>query len=361
VIVPPPPVGNRPWAAPTVSGTYLLSDTAIDSTGASDVSAAMIAFLDSVPDGSTIDFDVTNGVYRMASGGLLLQMKNHLKLVGHDWTTILIEGNGADEARSAFLMRASNHIWVDGFYVIGDGVNVTNGHASEGERAHVLGISGFFDLGANTYIEMSNVHARNIKGDGVYVEGSNGGSFPPAQHVWVRNNEFDHMGRNGVSLINAEDVIVENNVFDHISYHVFDYEANFAAESIDNTWFRNNAVGSYAHRGNLLGEFVADVALGAGSVTSNAHIIDNTVVGTPANGYNGTPRGLHAKFDGEGYPPDGVSRHNNIEFARNATSQAVPGAVIRANRVDGFNWADNSQPLSSGTLTSFTNCTGVVP
>lgn len=340
---------DRPFAAPSTDATYRVP-ASIDATGSTNAAGALNAFIDSVPNGSVISFP-GSGIYRL-NKGLLLAGRRNIVLDGNG-ATLRINGSGSDEALSAFLLRGSSHIAIRDFRVIGSDPNWP---ANSGENAHVLGLSGWYGGAPSTYVEMSNVRASHIFGDGVYLEGRNTAPYPPSQHVWIHHNSFDYMGRNGVSLIDVTDVLIEDNTFDHISYHVVDFEPNFASQVVRNVTFRQNTVGSYAHRKNLLGFFVSSVAIesGEGSMVSGVTIANNTVAGIASDGYEGRPRALNSKFISTG------TRHSDIVFRGNVTTRAVAGpAVLYFSGIDGVRVSGNVQPLSSGTLTAFSSCTGV--
>jgi hypothetical protein len=95
--------------------------------------------------------------------------------------------------------------------------------------------------------------------------------------------------------------------------------------------------------------FAADGA--AGSTVHDVTVTGNTVTGNPHAGYDGKPRGLNTTVE--------VARRQNIIFTTNTATLAVPGTVLVFAYVDGVTVTGNVQPLSSGTLTRFLNCTGV--
>ena len=346
---------SRPFAAPVTTGTFTIPGT-VDDTGATDASADINAWIEStVPDGSIIEF-ATGATYRLEDG-ILLAGRNNIVLKGNG-CTLLQRGSAGDETDSTFLLRGSNHISIDNFIV--DGVD-PGWPTNAGEGSHVLGISGFFAVDPSSYVEMSNVTATHVYCDGVYIEGRNADPWEPSNNIWVHDCSFDYMGRNAVSFINCTDVLVENCTFDHMSMHAFDYEPNFDTQQVRRTQVRNCSIGSYGHRSGVLGFFVADIAIetGLGAMVSDVTIADNVVTGNPSNGVDGTPRALQCKF----VSTNGV-RQQNISILRNTTSLPVAasfgsGGVFYFDSVDTILIDGNTQPLTSGVLTRFDNCTGV--
>jgi hypothetical protein len=341
-----------PFARPETRRTVTVPGS-IDRTGGSNAAGALNRFIASVPDGSVIDFARPGAVYRL-DAGLLLSGRRNLVLLGHGSTTLRIHGNGSDEALSAFLLRGSSHIRIRGFKVVG---SHPDWPANRGERAHVLGLSGWYRAAPSHYVELSNVTASRIFGDAVYLEGENEGTQRPSTNVCIHDNTFDYVGRNGISLINVTDVLIKHNRFNHVAYHAIDIEPNFAAEEVRRVRIRDNVFGSYSHRSGLLGYFVADAQIGSGvgAAVTGITIADNRVDGIAANGYDGTPLGLDSKFLGSS-----GKRHARISFTGNRSSRTVSGrGIIYCSWVDGFTVARNVQPMSSGTFVLRSNCSSV--
>jgi len=340
--------GDRPFAAPHTTATYTVPD-AIDRTGATNAADDLQSWINStVPDGSIIDFVHAGGIYRL-DDGLLFEGRNNLIIRGNSDTTLIMNGSDA-ETFSTFLMRNSHHIAIEGFTVNGAYSTFPN---QDGELSHCLGISGFFNGGASTYIEMKEVIGDHFYGDFVYVEGSNGGAFPPAQYIWVHHNDFDYCGRNGFSFINVQDAWFQYNTVDHVAYHAIDFEANFDAEETTRIIIELNDFGSYGHRGGLIGYFAAAFSPNNPSV-SELTIRNNTVAGIAANGYNGAPLGLHSKFLGTS-----GNHYTYIIFTGNTCTQTVSGSsIIYFDYVDHATVTGNTQP-GAGTLVGAANSTDI--
>ena len=340
------PSGARPFAAPTTSGTRTVPAT-IDATGSSDASTALNTFIRNSPDGSLISFPA-GGTYRLDKG-LLLAGRNNLVLDGNG-ATLLLRGSGNDEAASAFLLRGSNHVAISDFTVVGNNPNTTTIFNGGTELQHVLSLSGWYGGQPSTYVEISNVTASHLYADGAYLEGQNVAPYAPSHHVWIHNNDWSYIGRNAVSSINVNDVLVEDNRFDKIAMDAWDLEPNLAVEQVRRNTFRRNTVGSYGHMTQFLGWFVGSWNPTNQSPISDIVVTDNTVAGLAVSGYDGSPRGLTSRFTSPG---------SRITFTNNTSSRAVRGPAITFANIAGVTVGNNQQTLLSGSLTSFTNCTGI--
>jgi hypothetical protein len=344
---PPPPTSTRPFAAPVTTDTYRVPSS-IDASGGSDASAELISFIKSVPNGSVISFP-GSGVYRIDKG-LLLAGRTNLVLDGNG-ATLKMRGAGSDEAASAFLLRGSSHIAIRQFTVVGNNPNTSTIFVPGNEQGHVLSLSGWYGGGPSSYVEMSNVAGSHVYGDGAYLEGENVGTHRPSHDIWIHDNSFSYVGRNGVSSINVTDVLVEDNRFDKIGYHVWDIEPNLAAERVVRNTFRQNSVGSYSHIAHLLGFFVASWNPTGLSRIDSITVAGNTVSGTASASYDGSPRGLNLKFV--------VGNTSDVVVKNNSSTRAAIGPVLYFSKVSGVTVTNNTQPLVSGSLARFDNCTNV--
>jgi len=343
----PPPTSTRPFPAPVTSATYKVP-AAIDASGSSDASADLIAFIKGVPNGSVISFP-GSGVYRIDKGLLLAGRKN-LVLDGNG-ATLRMRGAGSDEAASAFLLRGSSHIAIRQFTVIGNNPNTSTLFVPGNENAHVLSLSGWYGGGPSSYVEISNVSASHLYGDGAYLEGRNVAPYDPSHDVWIHDNDWSYIGRNAVSSIDVTDVLVEDNSFTKIGMDAWDLEPNFAAQVVRRNTFRHNSIGSYSHMTQQPGYFVSSWNPTGLSPISDILVAGNVVGGIASSNFDGNPRGLTSKFI--------VPNTSNVVFKNNSTTRAAIGPVIYFNHVDGVTVTGNDQPLVSGAEFGFSNCTNV--
>jgi len=348
---PPAPDPSRPFAAPETTATYDVPGS-IDATGATDASSKLNAFIAGVPNRSVIRFD-GGATYRLDKG-ILLSARNHIVLDGNG-ARLKLRGAGNDEAAAAFVLRGSDHIWIRGFDVLGNNPNTTTIYTPAGqgggENQHVLSLSGWYGGPPSSFVEINNVTASHVYGDGAYLEGRNiKGVREPSHDVWIHGNDWSYIGRNAISSINVNDLLVEDNHFDKIGGAAWDIEPNFVYEQVRRNTFRNNRVGSFGHMPQFPGWFVVSYNV-ENSPLDQLVVTGNVVSGIASSGFDGSPRALHAKF---------ASPASNVVFRNNTTSRAVDGpAVLYFKNVNGVTVTGNEQPLLSSTLAMFVNCTGV--
>lgn len=154
------PVAPTPKPAP--AGISVPST--INSTGATDVSAALISFVGSVPDGSTIVFKA-GGVYRL-NAALKFAHRHNLTFEGNGAT--LKAGGGTTEASSLFWLGSylggNTGIVIRNFTLVG---NSTTPGVYQGGREGAHGV--LVDDGST--IDVSDITVRGVWGDCVYVGG----------------------------------------------------------------------------------------------------------------------------------------------------------------------------------------------
>ena len=140
---PPAPATTRPFAGPVTTRTVDVPPT-IDATGASDVSAALNAFVASVPDGSTIVFP-EGASYRLDPGGLVL----------YDRHNLVLDGNGA-------TLRVTN----PGDTWLGGPINLNSQRISFGQNSHIA-IRDFNLVGSNANTTTVHTPARGRTSTGL--------------------------------------------------------------------------------------------------------------------------------------------------------------------------------------------------
>ena len=326
---------------PALAGTASVPSS-IDATGSSDASAALNAFIKATPDGSTIVFKA-GGTYRLDRGLVLTNRHN-----------LVFEGNGAtlraNNAGSTWLggpfniNQGSSYVTVQDFTLVGSNPNTTTVYNPGQENQHGVGIWG------SSHIEVAHNTISHTFGDGVYVSG-NDSTHVSSDSVWIHDNTFTYAGRNGIALTAASNVTIEGNRFDKVGLHDFNIEPDYAYQTVAFVTFRNNTVGSYSLSGSYIGFFFNIVSLAAATV-HDVTVTGNTVTGNPHAGYDGTARALNTKVN--------LSRAARIVFTSNTSPTAAAGPVLYFANVDGATVTGNTQPLSSGSLASFANCTSVV-
>lgn len=255
VTVTPAASGSRPFAAPTTTQTVNVPGN-IDSTGTTDVRAALQTFFGTVADGSIISF-TANGTYRI-DGGLLVDNRNDLVFEGNG-ATLYCTANGA-QANSHFFLHNSSDIHFNGFKF--KGANATPGQmSSTGEYAcpvHILG---------GTRIEMSGGTVTDVHGDGTVV--ANAG----VSYVWVHDVNVINCGRNAMSVVWGSHVLVEKNTIGPCGWAIFDIEPEVASngQTLTDIAFLDNKTYGW---GPYQGVYWHGFLLGASAGTGSTAIVD---------------------------------------------------------------------------------------
>lgn len=317
-------MGARPFAAPVTTATYTVPGT-IDHTGATNAAALLNTFVGTVPDGSIIDFAIPGGVYRMDSG-LYFASRHNLIFEGNGTTTL--ESNGdAHEGSSLFNLNGDSDVAIRGFSLVGN--SPTPGvHDPANQWAYGVLLWG----GSN--IEITNVTTSAVWGDCLYVDNW-------ANGVWYHDNHGISSGRMGVAIASGQNILVERNAFDVIAYGAFDIEPNLDTDVASNVKFLNNTVGSIPEARGIGFLFGANGA--AGSSISGVTVSGNTITGYGLDTYVNI-----------------TTRRTDIVFTNNTSTQTVSGPVLYLAHIDGLTVTGNTQPLSSGSLVSVTDCTNAV-
>ena len=304
-------LGDSPIVAP------IEVPASIDATGQRDASADLIAFLDTVPDGSTIDFPA-GAVYRMDAG-----------LKFSDRHNLTFEGNGATLRSNGDVHETSSlfALWGDDTGITIRDFNLVGNSPSPGvylpgeEGAHGVLVDGGGD------VDVSGVTISGVYGDAFYV-----GSW--ADGVTFHDSVVKSNGRNGVAIIAGRNVTIQHVTFDQSGYCSLDVEANDSTEGGQDIKFLDNVIGSW---GDVF--FAADGA--PGSTVSGVTVSGNLVTGASL------------------LTDVTVARRQAITFTNNTSNVAADGPVLRFAHVDGLTISGNTQPLRSGALAAVVDSTAV--
>ena len=305
-------------SAPAPTGTAIPSS--IDATGSTDASAALISFVGTVPDGSTIVFKA-GGIYRM-DAALKFAHRHNLTFEGNGAT--LRANGGTTEASSLFWLGSygggNSGIVIRNFTLVGNS-STPGVYQSGREGAHGILVD------SGSAIEITGVTVRGVWGDCLYVGSA-------ASGISFHDSTCASNGRNGVTVTSAKNLTVQRVAFPKSGYCTFDIEPNVSTESASNIKFLDNTAGTWTN------SFLS--AEGAvGSVVNGVTVSGNTVSGGS----------LLTIID--------LSRRQNIVFTNNTSTVPASGPVLRFTHIDGLTVTGNVQPLTSGALASITDSTGV--
>ena len=292
----------------------------IDNTGASDVTAALTAWLCSLPAGSQAVFD---GSYRV-DGTIELAKRSGLLVSGGSFFTDVAT---TSRTRSFMDIAGCTNVGLENVTFRGP-----NAQAGTSDAAYVASLEAqhFVNVaGGSTGVFVRGCHASMIYGDFVYVGGG-------SSYVVVTGNDFHNNGRQCFSVCNGNHVWLVDNTVDQLRRAFVDLEPATNDWHVNNVVVARNTVG--AHRllalaaGSALGTvddvwFCDNIGSGAGDIV---------VHGAPYNRWTFTGNRM-----GSWGGPAGMSAWN-------------------FTNVQGLTVVGNYQPLQAGRgdwFCKLTNCT----
>ena len=293
----------------------------IDATGATDVTGALLAFFDTVADGSTVEFPA----------GARYRVDGTLHLVDrHDLT---IDGNGAkfkattkgDRGRRQFHFRGGSNITVREVVVVG-------AHPEPGKHGKYyknLEAQHGFDFWGVDGVLVEDVVVRNVYGDFLYLGMDNRDHAAIwSKNVVVRDSTFRGSGRQGITINAAENVLIANNSISEVRRSTFDIEPNGGTWGVRHVRIVANQIGA----GRL--NFVANHG-SRKAVFDDVQIVDNVLTGKAMKMYfrGGTGAGRRANLLIEG----------NVSNHRFGSGRGV----IEVENFDGVTIRDNTQPFKT--------------
>lgn len=251
-------------AAPARPVGTFSAPASIASNCSRDVTAAVLGWIASVGDGSTLRF-APNACYRI-DGTLRIENRNRLLIDGNGSTFRAFTsgrelGARAARTRSQFKFVNGSDLRVQNLIVRG-----ANPHAGTGESAYVADLEAqhAFEIGGTRGLVLDHVQAYDVYGDFVYVGA-------PSSHVTVQNSVFARNGRQGWTVAGGEYVTFDHDVLTDTRRSTIDMEPNSVASAQRHVTFSNNIFGP----GRLL--FLSNH--GAPAPTQDVSILNNTLVG----------------------------------------------------------------------------------
>jgi hypothetical protein len=311
------------WSGPAIpasAATTVTPPSTIDTTGSTDVTAALEQFFASVPAGATVD--LPNGARYRVDGVLRLQNLQHVTINGNGALLFAPDdGKGLTPPGPKFRLhwpRLREHVEIDGAdtLVIRD-LGVHGPNSRGGYVAALEGQAGFAVL-TSSHVELDQVSVSNTYGDGVYVAGK-------STDVTVRSSNFDKTGRQGVAIVSAANVLVELDHFRGVGRSVVDVEPSSPRSSVTGVHVQNNEIGEY--------HIFAFAAGGAGAGVNDLWFVGNHITGGSgisvfAGMTHWQRHGLHIignHSDVEGRVVGGTGRDGVMQLAR------IDGVEIRGN------------------------------
>ncbi len=322
-------------AAPSRPNLYRVP-ASIDRSGSTNVSVPLQAFIDSVPDRSTIAFPA-GATYLLGGNGIKLDGRRKLFFAGHGAKLKVV--GCRDATNSAFVIglgNPSSRITIRNFVIAGNNPNGGTPLSFSGSCEYQHGVA----IYRSTHVRIDRMQMRRLFGDCVYVGGT-GDPLRWSAHVRFTDSVCASNGRQGVAVVAGRDVRVKRVAFDKISIVVFDLEPNTAQGGARNVVFANNRVGTYGHS-RQFGGYLFGATGSLAAIISNVTVRDNVV----------TQRSIKS-IVGDGFDYRGGRTRRNIAITGNRSRIADWGPVLRFIHADGVIVRGNQQPLKSGPLVSF--------
>jgi Right handed beta helix region len=273
----------------------------------------------------------TGATYRLDLG-LILRSRRNLVFEGNGATFRI---SGCSSNHSGFGLDDDDRITIHDFKIVGDNSGAGTASSFNPSCEYQAGVG----LYHATNVEISDVFISNVWGDCLFID-QNGSGW--SDGVWFHDSTCQLNGRQGVAITAGAHVTIERVTFDRLSRHVLDIEPFVASGGGTNITFRDNTITSYGSSRVDVNTWYLFAASGSpGSLIRDVTVTDNTVTGGTLSS--------NVKVD----------RRQNIVFTNNTSSMSATGPVLVFEDVDGITVTGNHEPLLSGSLASFSGCTGV--
>ena len=330
---------------PAASGAISVPAT-IDATGATDVSAALNAFVRGLPDGSTIVFKA-GGTYKLGEA-LHLTDRHNLVFNGNGSTLRMA---GCDVEDSAFLLDGipSTGITISKFTMIGDnsGGGTTSAYIPLCESSMGVAIYGARD------IDIANVTISSVHGECVYIDagGNPRGTTPWSDGITFRDSTCQLNGRMGVAIIAASHVTVTRVIFEKLAISVFDIEPTRSDGGATYVSLTDNVINGYGASPTYTPWVLEGSAYGmTTTIVHDVTLARNRINGMTRSANTGTTGGLRVKAQTQGW--------KNFSILNNVSTVTGSGPTMYFEHVDGLTVSGNSQPLTRGPLVWFDDSSG---
>ncbi len=259
----PPAVTGSPSQAPSPPQAAVYQVPAsIKDDCSSPVEDEIMAWLATVPDGSTVQFGA--GRCYGQDGTITLTDRNGL----------VIDGRGS-EFRALTPGGSHRDNWR---FVRGGDLTVRNmavrGSDPEGKYDPAVEWQHGYSVEGVQGMTLSNVQARETWGDGVDLwRGSSshacGDDASSARNVLITGARLERIGRQGVAVVDAEQVTLQDSTIGPVAWANVDLETDDACEIARHVTVARNSFGSNGWGVIVNGGFGADPQVGDLSVTDN--------------------------------------------------------------------------------------------
>jgi hypothetical protein len=312
---------------PAVAGaasTVVTVPASIPSDCSRDVTPELLAWIASVPDGSTLRF-TPHGCYRV-DRTLTIRYRNGLTFEGNGATfRAFTSGKELPPAqartRSMFNFWRGSNLTVRNTIVRG-----ANPNAGTGDLAYVPALEAqtAYVIGGVQNMVLDHVEAYDVYGDFVMVG-------PATKNLLVKNSTFVRNGRQGWT-INGQDIVFENNNIRQTRRATIDIEPAAVSAVTRRVTIRNNTIG----QGRLY--FLANE--GVAAPTEDISILNNRFVNKAMTIRVNPPRGIRSRYRVIGNVSD-----TPVDFG-------AGGGAMSFTNVVGVEVRNNKQPMQRGNQSS---------
>lgn len=338
--VPPhDPATGGSFSPPTITNDVTITGSTI---------SGVQAIIDGAPDGTQFTFPADH--HYSGSLGIVLTGRTNLEFIGNG-AVLDISGTSGATNTSAFKIEANcQDIAIRDFYMHGQN---SDGLFHSGTESQ-MGVA-IYD---GHRIEIDRLRVDHIFGDGAFLASKETAPYRQSSDIWIHDSSFDYVGRMGVVPKGVDNLVFRFNTLDHLSLIVFDLEQDYDWEYVDICILSDNVIGSWSLSDYQTNWFLAGAySIGNPSLLagiSNLTVERNTVGAPAVNSNNPSGKGGLATI------LDKTIRTQNIVIRDNTTSSSGSGPVMHFAHCDGITVTGNTQPLSSGSLTTVSDSTSVV-
>ncbi len=217
------------------AGLVRWAPDSIPHDGSADATAALNAWVASVPDGSSLGFRA-GSIYRL-DGTLVLAGRRNLAIDGHGAT--LKKTATSDNTKPHVLVSDGENVVIA--HVVVRGANRANVYNPLLEHQHAFSSAGAAGL------TLDAVQAYDVFGDFVYL-GRSATTRLPSARIVVRGSRFVRNGRMGLAVVSAEDVVFEGSHVGGVPrYAAFDFEPNSSSCVARRVTVSGNTIGKVAN------------------------------------------------------------------------------------------------------------------
>jgi Right handed beta helix region len=270
-------------AVPATSGgaaTVVSAPASIPSDCSRDVTAALVSWIASVPDGSTLQF-APQGCYRV-DGTLTIKNRNALTLDGRG-ATFRAFTSGRELPPTQARTRSTFNFW--------RGANITvrntivrgaNPNAGTGDLAYVAALEAqsAYVIGGVQNMVLDHVEAYDVYGDFVFVGAA-------TKNLLVENSTFARNGRQGWT-INGQDIVFDHNTIRQTRRATIDLEPSAVSSITRRVTISNNTIG--------IGRLYFFANEGRAAPTEDISILNNTFVNKAMTIRVAPPSGIRSRY-----------------------------------------------------------------